>query len=160
MVREAEATGQVSLLSPKQAPEAPATMQTVSVSLSRTSISGGPASKQAAAKPTPPPVPETKALEITAKDFDPSDPEKKPAGWSDIKLKKIYIKEWQDRKDGVDEDEIMRRRVHREKEVLYMYTYISLLLYVLMYVCLFVVVMSKRWRRRWSKLSRCMGASR
>jgi len=121
MVREAETTGQVSLLSPKAAPEAPATVQAATVSLSRTSISGGSASKAAAAKPTPPPAPEAKPLEITAKDFDPADPEKKPAGWSDIKLKKIYIKEWQDRKDGVDEDEIMRRRVHREKEVTHTY---------------------------------------
>lgn len=119
MVREAETTGQVSVLSPKVAPEAPATVQAVTVSLSKTSVSSGSSSKPATttAAVAAPPASEAKTLEITAKDFDPSNPDKKPAGWSDIKLKKIYIKEWQDRKDGVDEDEIMRRRVHREKEV-------------------------------------------
>jgi hypothetical protein len=56
-------------------------------------------------------------IEITAKDFDPNNPNQRPKGWADIKLRKVYLKEWQDRKDGVDEDEIMNRRYQRELEV-------------------------------------------
>lgn len=142
MVREAETTGQVSVLSPKAA-DTSATVQTVTVNLSRTSMSGGlPSSKPASAVAAPPPVSEIKAIEITAKDFDPIHPEKRPAGWSDIKLKKIYIKEWQDRKDGIDEDEIMRRRVHREKEVNdgYMCSYFNIFKYVSIYRYMYILI--------------------
>lgn len=63
----------------------------------------------------------TKSVEITSKDLHPTDPSKKPMGWADIKLRKVYLKEWQDRKDGVDEDEIISRRFKRELEVHMLY---------------------------------------
>ena len=38
-------------------------------------------------------------------------------GWAIVKLRRVYIKEWRDRKNGVDEEEIMERRYQRELEV-------------------------------------------
>ena len=42
-------------------------------------------------------------VEITVSDFDPTQPDKKPVGWADMKLRKVYMKEWQDRRDGLGE---------------------------------------------------------
>lgn len=56
-------------------------------------------------------------LEVNASDFDPSNPEKKPKNWAEIKLRKVYLKEWQDRKDGLDEDDILAKRYEREMQV-------------------------------------------
>ena len=56
-------------------------------------------------------------VEVSTTNFDPRSPDKKPPGWADIKLRKVYLKEWQDRRDGLDEDVIMQRRYQRELEV-------------------------------------------
>lgn len=50
---------------------------------------------------------------------EPWDPNssQRPPGWAEMKLRRVYLKEWQDRKDGVDEDEILERRYQRELEV-------------------------------------------
>lgn len=41
---------------------------------------------------------------------------KRPNGWAAVKLRRVYIKEWRDRKEGVDEETIMERRYQREQE--------------------------------------------
>ena len=57
-------------------------------------------------------------MEITTSlDFDPQNPHQRPKGWAEIKLRKVYLKEWQDRKDGLDEEDIMAKRYDRELEV-------------------------------------------
>ena len=74
---------------------------------------------------------------VTAQDFDPLNPDKKPKGWADIKLRKVYMKEWQDRKDGVDNEDIMDRRYQREREVRWRYTLrliVDIVLYIV-YLC-------------------------
>jgi hypothetical protein len=42
-------------------------------------------------------------------------------GWADIKLRRVYLKEWEDRKNGVDEDDILDMRYQRELEVVIVY---------------------------------------
>ena len=61
-------------------------------------------------------VPGSCVIEIKAQDLDPSTPEIKPKGWGAIKQRKVYIKEYQDRRDGADEDDIFNKRYHRERE--------------------------------------------
>ena len=56
-------------------------------------------------------------LEVKASDFDPAHPDAKPQNWAEIKLRKVYLKEWQDRKDGLDEEEILAKRYERESLV-------------------------------------------
>jgi hypothetical protein len=41
----------------------------------------------------------------------------RPKGWAEIKLRRVYLKEWEDRKNGVDEDDILDKRFQREQEV-------------------------------------------
>jgi len=48
------------------------------------------------------------------KSFD--DTSDRPKGWAEIKLRRVYLKEWEDRKNGVDEDDIMDKRYARELE--------------------------------------------
>ena len=40
-----------------------------------------------------------------------------PEGWAAIKLRKVYLKEYQDRKDGLDEEDILSKRYQRELQV-------------------------------------------
>ena len=40
----------------------------------------------------------------------------RPQGWADIKLRRVYLKEWEDRRAGVDEDDILEKRFQRELE--------------------------------------------
>ena len=40
-----------------------------------------------------------------------------PQGWADIRLRRVFLKEWEDRKNGVSEEEILQRRYARELEV-------------------------------------------
>ncbi len=56
-------------------------------------------------------------IEVTAKDLDGTQGDSNPAGWAEIKLRRVYLKEWQDRRDGLDEDEILGKRYERELEV-------------------------------------------
>lgn len=53
--------------------------------------------------------------ELIVESFD-ADSTTRPTGWADIRLKRVYIKEWQDRKEGLDESVIMGRRYQREQE--------------------------------------------
>lgn len=55
-------------------------------------------------------------LEVTDENFDPSDASKRPKGWATVKLRRVYLKEWKDRKDGVDDNTIFARRYQREQE--------------------------------------------
>lgn len=40
-----------------------------------------------------------------------------PQGWADIRLRRVFLKEWEDRKNGVSEEEILEKRYARELEV-------------------------------------------
>lgn len=40
-----------------------------------------------------------------------------PQGWADIRLRRVFLKEWEDRKNGLSEDEILEKRYARELEV-------------------------------------------
>ena len=55
-----------------------------------------------------------KASIMSSKDIGTAN---RPKGWAEIKLRKVYLKEWEDRKNGVDEDDILDRRYQRELEV-------------------------------------------
>jgi hypothetical protein len=55
-------------------------------------------------------------LDVTDENFDPNDATKRPKGWATVKLRRVYLKEWNDRKDGLDEDAILSRRYQREQE--------------------------------------------
>jgi hypothetical protein len=57
-----------------------------------------------------------------------SDTEKKPKGWAEIKLRKVYMKEWKDRRDGADESDIISKRFYREREV-FQFTFTFILFY-------------------------------
>lgn len=57
-------------------------------------------------------------IEVRAEDMNntSSDTSVRPKGWGAIKQHKVYMKEWQDRKDGVDDDDIYTNRFNRERE--------------------------------------------
>ena len=63
---------------------------------------------------------EGESLDSLETNFDPEDFDlatgKRPNGWAAVKLRRVYIKEWRDRKEGVDEETIMERRYQREQE--------------------------------------------
>lgn len=44
---------------------------------------------------------------------------KRPPGWAEIRLRRVFLKEWEDRKNGVDEDDILDKRYQRELEVIF-----------------------------------------
>ena len=56
------------------------------------------------------------SLDIDDSNFDLATG-KRPKGWNEVKMRRIYLKEWLDRKNGVDEETIMARRPEREREV-------------------------------------------
>lgn len=58
--------------------------------------------------------PQKESMGITGKDVN--NISSRPGGWADIKLRRVYLKEWEDRKNGVDEDEILEKRYQRELE--------------------------------------------
>jgi hypothetical protein len=60
-------------------------------------------------------TPEELEMRFDPEDFDLAT-NKRPKGWALVKLRRVYIKEWKDRKDGLDEEEIMERRYQREQE--------------------------------------------
>jgi hypothetical protein len=56
------------------------------------------------------------SLDIDDSNFDLATG-KRPKGWNEVKLRRVYLKEWLDRKNGVDEETILARRPEREREV-------------------------------------------
>ncbi len=54
-------------------------------------------------------------MQEDVKSFD--DTSDRPKGWAEIKLRRVYLKEWEDRKNDLDEDDIMDKRYARELEV-------------------------------------------
>lgn len=74
---------------------------------------GGPPRMTPAKKP----LVLSEELVINDQTFDINDPSRRPKGWAEVKLRRVYIKEWQDRKLGVDESTILLRRFAREQEV-------------------------------------------
>ena len=55
------------------------------------------------------------SVEINKKDIGSAS--KRPVGWAEIRLRRVFLKEWEDRKNGVDEDDILDKRYQRELEV-------------------------------------------
>lgn len=56
------------------------------------------------------------SLDIDDSNFDLATG-KRPKGWNEVKMRRVYLKEWLDRKNGVDEETIIARRPEREREV-------------------------------------------
>jgi hypothetical protein len=73
----------------------------------------------------------------SVKTIDVTDTVQRPKGWQEVKLRRVYIKEWQDRKNGVDEDVIIERRYARELEVNLIhedeYIFVCLLVFLLFF---------------------------
>jgi hypothetical protein len=59
-------------------------------------------------------------LVITTHNYDSRNPSKRPAGWSDIKAKRILLLEKIDRTHGIDEETSLRsKRPQRFQDVCY-----------------------------------------
>jgi hypothetical protein len=56
-------------------------------------------------------------LEINEDNFDAADPKKRPATWSDLRNKRVMLKEHIDRIGGVSETAIIAKRLTREIDV-------------------------------------------
>ena len=57
------------------------------------------------------------SVEISKQDIVKHTGENRPPGWAEIRLRRVLLKEWEDRKNGVDEDDILDKRYQRELEV-------------------------------------------
>ena len=57
------------------------------------------------------------SVEISKRDIAKHTGENRPPGWAEIRMQRVLLKEWEDRKNGVDEDDILDKRYQRELEV-------------------------------------------
>ena len=55
-------------------------------------------------------------LDINPDTFDPSDPEKRPTGWAEVRRKRVYKREQLDRLRGAAEATLLNLRAQREQE--------------------------------------------
>ena len=53
---------------------------------------------------------------LNEENFNPNDPNKRPPGWSLLRMKRVIVKEQLDRDSGMDEDLIMALRADKEKQ--------------------------------------------
>lgn len=55
-------------------------------------------------------------MNVSDENYDPNDISKRPKGWATVKLRRVYLKEWADRKEGLDDEAILAKRYQREQE--------------------------------------------
>lgn len=54
---------------------------------------------------------------ISRGNFDPKVPSKRPAGWELVRTQRVQMKELEDRMNRVSENDITKKRAHREANV-------------------------------------------
>jgi hypothetical protein len=57
------------------------------------------------------------SIQVTKQTFDPNVLSKRPAGWSELRMKRVMLKEHIDRLNGIDEAGIIEMRPEREIDV-------------------------------------------
>ena len=73
-------------------------------------------------------------LDLSPSVFDPKNPNKRPEGWTDVRMKRVLKREQFDRENGIDEETISRNRAQKLKEVRFFILYNSFIVNIIVNV--------------------------